>query len=107
MSQKITRTWFDVHTYAEILRKDLFNDEQINFLIDQRNIYEDLKRSTETVICETCNKETEVSTFDDDTYEREMWFTMNRSGLFEDDEENLTGITDWTPNHTREYITEI
>ena len=37
-----------------------------------------------------------------------MWYTMNRSGLFEkDDEENETEIDDWSPTDTRDYITEI
>lgn len=37
-----------------------------------------------------------------------LWYTMNRSGLFEnDDEENKSDINNWTPIETRHYITEI
>lgn len=32
------------------------------------------------------------------SFEDEMWYTMNRSGLFEDRQ--------WTPTDTRKYITE-
>ncbi len=101
-----TLSYFDVNKYSDFLTRYNFNEEQINFLTDQRTIYETEKRSIETVTCDTCNKTTEIGTFDADTYEREMWYTMNRSGLFEDIEENLTGITNWNPKHTRQFITE-
>ena len=43
-----------------------------------------------------------------DDWERDQWYTFNRSGLFEkDDEENLSDITDWGQDDTRRYITEI
>ena len=42
-----------------------------------------------------------------DGWERDQWYTFNRSGLFEaNDEENLSGITNWHQNDTRRYITE-
>jgi hypothetical protein len=107
MATKHTYTWFNVDKYTKFLEAYDFNEDQINFLIDQKNNYENLKRSTETEICDKCGKAQEVSYFDEDTYEREMWFTMNRSGLFEDEEENRTGITDWTPAETRQFITEV
>lgn len=100
-------TWFDVSQYTSFLERWGFNEEQINFLIDQRNSYETLKRSTEIEECECCHNTKEVNHFDYDNYERGMWYTMNRSGLFEDDEDNKTGITNWEPNDTRRFITEI
>jgi hypothetical protein len=69
-----------------------FNEAQIDFLITQREIYLNSKDTEE---------------FDYDSYERDMWYTMNRSGLFEDEPENKTEITDWTPTETRQYITEV
>lgn len=101
-----TFTHFDQHNYSKFLTLYNFNEEQIQFLFDQRTNYEYAKRSIETVTCDTCNKTTEISTFDADTYEREMWYTMNRSGLFENEPENKTGITNWNPTHTRQFITE-
>jgi hypothetical protein len=105
---KTTLSWFDVQKYSDFLTRFNFNEEQINFLIDQRRIYETAKRNTETVVCGTCGNSKEVRTFDNDTYEREMWYTMNCSGLFEkDDEDNKTGIKNWTPDYTRLFITEV
>lgn len=77
--------------YEDFLRNDDFNNEQIKFLIAQRKNYE-VQRKEEY--------------FDYDTYERDMWYTMNRSGLFEKDSENKTEIYDWDSSHTRLYITE-
>lgn len=72
----------------------LFSEKQINFILEQIHYYNNLKENEEF--------------FDYDCYERDMWYTMNRSGLFEkDDEENETEIDDWSPNETRDFITEI
>lgn len=101
-----TLTWFSIDRYTNFLKRYDFNEDQINFLIDQRNAFESLKRNEEIEVCETCGKKKNAPQFDYDGYEREMWYTMNRSGLFEDDEENKTGITNWTPHHTRRFITE-
>ena len=71
-----------------------FNKKQIEFILEQIHYYNNLKENEEF--------------FDYDCYERDMWYTMNRSGLFEkDDEENETEIDDWSPTDTRDYITEI
>lgn len=82
---------FTNEKYISYLESDNFNDEQIKLLIKQVNNYATLKES---------------EYFDYDTYERDMWYTMNRSGLFEHDQENKTDITDWGPNETRCYISE-
>lgn len=66
-----------------------FNSEQIEFIKKQRAYY-------------TLIREEEY--FDIDTYERDMWYTMNQSGLFED---NKSDITDWTPDDTRMFITQV
>ena len=72
----------------------LFSEKQINFILEQIHYYNNLKENEEF--------------FDYDCYERDMWYTMNRSGLFEkNDEENETEIYDWSPTDTRDYITEI
>lgn len=71
----------------------LFNEKQINFILKQIDDYNYAKGE---------------DWFDYDSYERDMWYTMNRSGLFEkNDEENETEIDDWSPTDTRDYITEI
>ena len=71
-----------------------FNKKQIEFILEQIHYYNNLKENEEF--------------FDYDCYERDMWYTMNRSGLFEkDNEENETEIDDWSPNETRDFITEI
>lgn len=77
--------------YIEFLKEENFNEKQIDFLIKQRNNFLEVSQDPE---------------FDYDTWERDMWYTMNRSGLFEKDEENKTEIYDWDPNHTRFYISE-
>lgn len=69
-----------------------FNFEQIEFIKKQRAYY-------------TLIREEEY--FDEDTYERDMWYTMNQSGLFEDNEDNKSDITDWTPDDTRMFITQV
>jgi len=69
------------------------NSKQIEFIVKQIIDYEEISK---------------YDHFDYDSYERDMWYTMNRSGLFEkDDEENKSDINNWTPIETRHYITEI
>ena len=99
-------TYFDEGTYRAFLERCEFNEEQIDFLVDQRDSFETTKRQTDTETCPTCGNRKEVNYFDYDGYEREMWYTMNRSGLFEDTEDNKSKITNWNPTHTRTYITE-
>ena len=78
--------------YIDYLLNDNFNDEQINFLVKQVNDYHSQKES---------------EYFYYDSYERDMWYTMNRCGLFENEETNKTEITEWEVNETRFYITDI
>jgi len=78
--------------YQRFLTNLKFNEEQIEFLSEQVKDFSIMKQ---------------YEYFDYDCYERDMWYTMNRSGLFEKDIDNKTGITNWSPNHTRKYITEI
>ena len=69
-----------------------FNDAQIDLIIKCVDNYQVQKKG---------------EWFDEDTYEREMWYTMNQSGLFENEPENVSGFTNWGIGHTRRYITEI
>jgi len=78
--------------YIKFLEDWDFNNEQIEFLVKQREIYLQLSEEPD---------------FYYDAYERNMWYTMNRSGLFEKDENNITEIYDWGPNETRLFITEL
>ena len=78
--------------YNRKLEKCNFNDAQIDLIIEQVNNFHSSKFDP---------------FFDEDTYERDLWYTMNQSGLFEKDEENKTMITLWGVPHTRQYITEI
>lgn len=78
--------------FEKYLKKYKFNKEQIEFVIEQIKNFEFIKTQ---------------DYFDYDYWERDMWYVMNQSGLFENDESNLTGITNWTPKETREYISEI
>jgi hypothetical protein len=78
--------------YREFLKDMDFNPEQVNFIVQQRENYESLL---------------EDPMFYYDSYERDLWYTMNRSGLFENDENNKSRITSWDPSHTRLYITEV
>lgn len=103
----VTYTWFNEDTYTKFLKRFRFNEEQIDFLIEQRNSFENEKRNVETVTCVSCGKSKDECFFDYDSYERDLWYVMNRSGLFEDDEGNKTGIVNWTPHETRIYITEV
>ena len=78
--------------YNRHLQKCNFNDAQIDLIIEQVNMYQINKKE---------------GYVDDDTFERDLWYTMNQSGLFEKDDENKTMITLWGVPHTRTYITEI
>lgn len=84
--------------YLKYLEQCGFNEDQVNFIADQRNAFKEMK--------ENARDNPEEFGFDEDTYERDMWYTMNRSGLFEDDDENKSGITNWGVTHTRRFITE-
>ena len=76
--------------YLEYLKNWGFNEAQIALIIEQVKNF----NGSEDV--------------DVDTFERDLWYTMNQSGLFEkDDDENESGIDNWTVNDTRRLITEI
>ena len=82
----------DNFLYENWLKRMDFNNEQIQFIMNQRQEYLNLKRD---------------KYFSYDSYERDLWYTMNRSGLFEKDKANKSDITNWNPTHTRLFITEI
>lgn len=82
----------DSKSYASFLEENDFNQEQIDFIVKQRENYLNTK---------------EDEFFDEDTHERDMWYTMNRSGLFENDDFNKSEITNWSVSDTRLYITEL
>lgn len=65
-----------------------FNEEQCRFIAEQRQLF--------LAHLEKCNEE-DIH-FDMDGYESDMWYTMNRSGLFEDKQ--------WGVVDTRAFITE-
>lgn len=46
----ITYTWFNTDKYINFLKRRGFNDEQIDFLIDQRNSFENQKRNVESIM---------------------------------------------------------
>jgi hypothetical protein len=81
----------NLEDYIEFLKESDFNKEQIDFIIKQRQIYDEISKE---------------DSFYYDSYERDMWYTMNRSGLFEKDELNKSEIDSWIPTYTRIYITE-
>lgn len=78
--------------FEKYLKEYNFNKEQIEFVLEQIKNFKFIETQ---------------DYFDYDYWERDMWYVMNQSGLFEDEESNLTGITNWTPEETREYISEI
>ena len=78
--------------YKDWLEDMDFNPEQVEFIFKQREIYLALK---------------EEDFFDNDVYEKDMWFIMNRRGLFEKNKENKSDICSWEVSHTQMYITEI
>lgn len=91
----MTQIWANAD-YEDFLQKYDFNEEQIEFLCTQRQNYMQMVENA---------KDDKEAAFDYDTYERDMWYTINRSGLFENDEDNKSGITNWGPNDTRRFIT--
>ena len=85
--------------YFEFLKENDFNEKQIGLIMDVRNQFEEF---------EADNENEEGYLFALDGWERDQWYTFNRSGLFEaNDEENVSDITDWAQEDTRRYITEI
>ena len=83
----------EVALLKEGLKKDGFNEAQKKLVL---NVFEEWISF--------------ISAVDDpvaiDNWERDQWYTFNRSGLFEDDESNKTDITNWSQWETRHYITE-
>ena len=77
-------------------------------LLDAYNLNEEQKKLVLNVFEEWISI---ISAVDDpvaiDNWERDQWYTFNRSGLFEDDESNKTDITNWQQWHTRLFITEV
>lgn len=84
--------------YLEFLRESEFNDSQIKLIVDTRVNFEAFEKE---------NENTEDYAAILDGWERDQWYTFNRSGLFENDDFNDSGITDWEQSDTRRYITEI
>jgi hypothetical protein len=82
----------DNNKHISFLLDNDFNQEQIDFIVKQRENYLNIKID---------------ELLDEDTYERDMWYTMNRSGLFENNKSNKSELTNWTVNDTRLYITEL
>jgi len=77
--------------YTEYLKQHKFNDAQIELICKVADEFNDQRFTKE---------------FHYDTWERDLWYTMNRSGLFERDEDNKTNIFDWSVADTRYYISE-
>lgn len=65
-----------------------FNQDQVSFICEQRRMF--------LALIEQC--EQDDIPLDLDGYERDMWYTMNRSGLFEEKQ--------WGVMETRCFITE-
>jgi hypothetical protein len=84
--------------YLDFLNEDNFNAEQIALILNTRNQFESFEKEFERE--ERC-----LNTLDG--WEKDQWYTFNQSGLFEDIEENLSGITAWEQEDTRRYITEV
>ncbi len=82
----------DVATYQQRLKESKFNAEQIELITRVKVEYEVVKAQPLFIY---------------DNWERDLWYTMNQSGLFEDDDVKKTGITAWGVSHTRMYISEI
>lgn len=83
-----------IEQYRAFLEHHRFNEKQIELI-------EKVKVDFELI-----DKESDEAFIEVDTWERAQWYTFNRSGLFERDEENQSGIFDWAQAHTRMYITE-
>jgi len=72
--------------YVEV-RNTLFNQDQLALIEQMRAAYED-------------------EDIDEDCFERDLWYTMNQSGLFnKSDPRNKSEIDDWTVTDTRIFIT--
>ena len=84
MTQKILNS-----DYRNYLKFCNFNDAQIDLVIEQVNIFNNSK------------------VINVDIHERDLWYTMNQSGLFEEDRTNTAMIYRWCQADTREYITEL
>lgn len=78
--------------YEKLLKLYDFNEEQIQFINKQYENYQIIRKDEH---------------FYYDSWERDMWYTMNQSGLFEKDEENKSEIYDWDPGDTRRFISEV
>lgn len=103
----ITNNWA-TDRYRNYLERWGFNEEQIDFICDQYNAFKAARQDEgEGEKCSECGRKMPAPAFDLDGYERDMWYTMNRSGLFEKDDENKSGITSWEQYHTRRFITEV
>ena len=82
----------DKENYISFLQSMNFNEAQIELIVRVKEEYDGLPHRDAGYV---------------DGWERDQWYTFNRSGLFEgDDEDNKTHIDDWTQSDTREYITE-
>ncbi len=85
--------------YLDFLNENNFNNEQIALILNVRKQFEAFEKEFE-------DAEGYLDMLDG--WERDQWYTFNRSGLFEaNDEENVSEITDWHQDDTRRYITEI
>jgi hypothetical protein len=81
-----------IEKHTKLLKSYKFNAEQIEFILNE---------------VENFRSQEKQEFFDYDTYERDAWYTFNRSGLFEKEKVNKTGITNWSPTETRKFVTEI
>jgi hypothetical protein len=68
--------------HITMLKRNGFTDEQTLYIIMQRDNYLHAVKDEH---------------YSDDAFEDDMWYAMNRSGLFE-------GVN-WSPYHTRRWIT--
>lgn len=93
-----------------------FNEQQAAFIVEQKKNYLALSEQTVKGACSCCGHTKKSHHFDYDSYERDMWYVMNTSGLFErvvDEDDNIDWSSDlpisdglWGPDDTRRYITE-
>ncbi len=84
--------------FIKYLQDDMFNEGQIALILSVRSEFEAFKFE---------NESDESYSMLLDSWEREQWHTFNNSGLFESNEDNLSGITNWKQTDTRLFITEI
>lgn len=84
----------EVDRLKEGLKQDGFNEDQIELVLEAFKEWITLYDEG-------------IDSVEIDRWERDQWYRFNRSGLFEeDDENNKTDITDWSQWETRHYITE-